>query len=80
MGKRNNKYKRKLRKTPVVVHVDSSGEHRMYDDPDGGEQRAYVALQDLAEQITGRRPGLLDSLDPDTTAFEDLFGYTPGDQ
>jgi hypothetical protein len=34
----------------------------------------------LVERVTGKRPGLLEALDPDDTSFEELFGYTPGDQ
>jgi hypothetical protein len=53
------------------------------DEPDNGESAAWQALNGpggLVERVTGRRPGFLDSLDPDDTSFEELFGYTPGDR
>lgn len=48
--------------------------------PDDGESAAQEALNLMHEEATGRRPGLLDMLDVDSTSFEDVMGYTPGDQ
>jgi restriction system protein len=53
------------------------------EDPDNGETAAWQALNGeggLVHRALGRRPSLLEALDPDMTSHEDILGYTPGDQ